>query len=148
MANPIVIRVRNEVRGPVGGAIALWSVVTTWCLVLLIAHPDRHSGAAHTLFWSTVALGVILGVQRRTAMAWIAPMVAWAVAWLPVWIAFVVREGFLPGVFVGAVAAAGGWILFGAAITPILFVLSTLVRLIARPFRRSRDVTIISPRDR
>ena len=148
MANPIVIRVRNEVRGPVGGAILVWAIVATWSLVLLIAHPDHHSGAAHTLFWSTIVLGVILGVQRRTAMAWIAPVVTWSVAWLPVWIAFMFRDGFLPGVFIGAVASAAGWILFGAATTPILFVVSTVVRLILRPFRRTSDVTIIRPNDR
>lgn len=148
MANPVVIRVRREVRGPVGGAIVLWSIVATWCLVLLIAHPNRHSGAAHTLLWSTVALGGILGIQRRTAMAWIAPMVAWSLAWLPVWIAFMFRDGFLPGVFIGAVASAGGWIVFGAATTPILFVVSAVLRLILRPFRHESDVTIIGPRDR
>lgn len=126
----------------------LWAIVATWSLVLLIAHPDRHSGAAHTLWWSTVVLGGVLGVQRRTAMAWIAPMVTWSLAWLPVWIAFMFRDGFLPGVFIGAVASAGGWIVFGAATAPILFVVSTVVRLLLRPFRRHDDVTIIGPRDR
>ena len=143
----MIIRVRREVRGPVGGAIVVWALVVAWCLVALIAHPSRHSGAAHTLVWSTVALGVILGIQRRTAMSWVAPIVAWSVAWLPVWIAFMFRDGFFPGVFIGAVAAAGGWIVFVAATTPILFLVSAIIRLALRPFRRESDVTIISPRD-
>ena len=147
MANPAVVYIRKEaryVRGPVGGVIAIWAVIMTWCLVRLVAHPTQHAGVA--VFWWTVALGVILGVQRRTAMSWIAPLVAWAFAWLPIWIAFIVRSGWWPGFVYGGLAASFGWIVFFVETGAILFAVSAVVRFALRPFRRRRDVVIIDPK--
>jgi len=145
MANPIIVRAQRDVRGPVGGAIVVWSVVSTWSLFLLVAHREWHSGAAATAVWSTVALGVILGIQRRTAMAWIAPAVAWSLSWLPLGIACMFRFGVWRGLLTGAVVAVGGWIVVSTAQAAVLFAVSTLVRVLLRPFRRRHDVVIIDP---
>jgi len=149
MANPAVVYIRQEarnVRGPVGGIIAIWAVIVTWCLVRWVAHPALQNGAA--VLWWTVALGVVLGVQRRTAMSWIAPLAAWSIAWLPIWIAYIVRSGWWPGFVYGALAAAFGWIVFFVETGAILFFVSAVVRFAIRPFRRKSDVVIIGPRDR
>jgi hypothetical protein len=145
MANSIVVRVRRDVRGPVGGVIVLWSVVSTWSLFVLVAHREWNSAAAHTAVWSTVLLGVILGVQRRTAMAWIAPAVAWSLSWLPLAIACMFRFGFWRGLLAGAVVAVGGWIVVSTAQVAVLFTVSTVIRVALRPFRRRDDVVIIDP---
>ena len=148
MANPIVVRVRRDVRGPVGGAIVVWSVISTWSLFVLVAHREWHSGAAMTAFWSTVILGVILGIQRRTGMAWIAPAVAWSISWLPLAIACMFRFGWWRGLLAGAVVAVGGWTVVSTAQVATLFTVSTVVRITLRPFRRRDDVVIIDPQPR
>jgi hypothetical protein len=111
----------------------------------MIATPTPSPTARAIAFWATVALGVILGLQRRSGMSFIAPIVLWMVAWFPQWIGWMVRDGFLKGFFIGGAVALTGWLPLGAGESVVLYLVSTVVRFLSRPFRRTRDVVIIGP---
>lgn len=154
MANAVVFRVREQTRGPVGGVILLWAAVQAVCWGLMVRSghvlSSHVSGAEQVWFWSTVALGVVLGIRRRTGTSFTAPLVAAIFNVVPTYVGFLLstKHGFVSGFLLATGYVVLGWLGLGALQAGLLFLTSLLTKLLVSPFRRTRDVTVIGPGER
>lgn len=96
----------------------------------------------------TVLLGIYLGWQRRSGAVFFAPIVSWFFAWPPLWLATIIHEGFIKGLFKGFFLVTFGWALIGGAEFVVLFLTSSAVRLL-RSMRNTSgpDVVVFGPED-
>ena len=142
----LFIQVKDRTRGNVSTAMVLWAVAMA---VVLFLHEARW-GDPTKVVWTgvgvTLLFGFYLGWRRRVAAVFVAPMISWAFAWFPLWIAAMIRDGFLRGLVAGLFWVTIGWI--GIALLEFLglFVSSLLVRWL-RPNPRDveSDVIVFGP---
>ena len=91
-------------------------------------------------------LGLYLGWKRRSAAAFVAPLVSWLFAWFPVLVAAMIRRGVVVGFFDGVITVTIGWIGIGFVEFAWLSIVAFLVRLVrGGPDRKEPEVLIISP---
>jgi hypothetical protein len=145
-----VVQVRQRARGDVSAAMVVWSLAMTVVLAAWEISPASDGRAALWGVAATAVFGVYLGWRRRGAAVFVAPLVSWSFAWLPLWIAAMVRHGFLKGLFVGLFLITVGWLVIGTLEFLSLGAVTLLVRSVrgGGPGPGERDVTIFGPDDR
>jgi len=144
--NPVFIQVKNRARGNVTAPMIIWSVAMAVVIFMVEASHGAHHEALWVGFGATVLLGAYLGLRRRVAASFIAPLVSWTVAWVPLWIAAMIRDGFLKGLVVGFFWITIGWVLIGGLEFVTLFIVGSFLRLLrGSSGTRERDVIVYGP---
>ena len=145
-----VVQVRQRARGNVSAAMVAWSIVMTVVLAVWEVSPSADGRAALWGVVATALFGVYLGWRRRGAAVFVAPLVSWSFAWLPLWISAMVRHGFIKGLFVGLFLVTVGWIVIGTLEFISLGAVTLLVRSVrgSGPRVGEGDVIIFGPDDR
>jgi hypothetical protein len=141
----VFVQVRNRARGNVTAPMIIWSVVMAVVIFMVEASHGAHHDALWIGFGATALFGIYLGLRRRVAAAFVAPFVSWMFAWFPLWIAAMVRDGFLKGLVVGLFWVTIGWIAIGAFEFATLFVVGSLFRMLRGSGPRDRDVIVYGP---
>lgn len=144
-----VVQVSRRARGHVSAAMILWSLVMTLMLIIWEVSPASDGRALSGGLGATVVFGAYLGWRRRGAAVFVAPLVNWSFAWLPLWLAAMFRHGFVKGLFVGFFLVTFGWVVVGTMEFLTLGGLTLAMRLLRgdrRPLRRD-DVRIFGPTD-
>jgi hypothetical protein len=140
----VVIRAHQRTRGNVTAAMVLWSLAMAVVIFLLETHWTATSSATWAGVGVTVLFGLYLGWQRRIAAVLVAPFVSWFFAWPALWIAAMVHDGFVKGLFVGLFLVTIGWIGIGFTEFVGLGVVAVVTRWL-RGAGRDGDVVIIGP---
>ncbi len=145
-----VVQVRQRARGNVSAAMVLWSLAMTVVLVVWEASPSADGRATLWGFVSSAVFGAYLGWRRRGAAVFIAPLGNWSFAWLPLWIAAMIRHGFVKGIFVGLFLVTVGWLIIGTLEFLTLGALTMVVRSVRGDAPRADDdeVIIFGPDER
>jgi hypothetical protein len=145
-----VVQVRQRARGNVSAAMVVWSLAMTVVLAAWEISPASEGRAALWGVAATAVFGAYLGWRRRGAAVFVAPLVSWSFAWLPLWIAAMVRHGFFKGLFVGLFLITVGWLVIGTLEFLSLGAVTLLVRAIrgGGPGSGDGDVIIFGPDDR
>ena len=127
----------------------VWSLIMAVILVIWEVSPADDGRAVLSGLLATVLFGVYLGWRRRGAAVFVAPMVSWGFAWVPLWIAAMIRHGFLKGLFVGLFLVTVGWIVIGTMEFVSLGAVTFLVRSARGGGPRTNDdeVIIFGPND-
>ena len=145
-----VVLVRQRARDNVSAVMVVWAIVMA--AVLFVWEVSANADARATLagIVATLGFGAYLGWRQRSAAAFVAPMVSWSFAWLPLWIAAMIRHGALKGLFVGFFLITVGWLFIGTLEFLGLGAVSLVVRRLrgGRPPRGDDDVVIFGPDDR
>jgi hypothetical protein len=123
-----VVQVRQRARGNVSVAMVVWSLAMTVVLATWEVSPASDGRAALWGVAATAIFGVYLGWRRRGAAVFVAPLVSWSFAWLPLWIAAMLRHGFIKGLFVGLLLITVGWLVIGTLEFLSLGAVTLLVR--------------------
>jgi len=143
------VQMKDRTRGNVTVPMVLWSIVMA---AVLFLHEARW-GVRSDVVWSgvgaTLLFGAYLGWRRRVAAVFVAPIISWMFAWIPLLIASMIRDGFLRGFFAGVFWVTIGWMLIAFLEFVGLFFSSLVVRAI-RPGGRGRgpDVVVFGPNER
>jgi hypothetical protein len=145
-----VVQVRQRARGNVSAAMVVWSLAMTVVLAAGEISPASDGRAALWGLAATAVFGAYLGWRRRGAAVFVAPMVSWSFAWLPLWIAAMVRHGFFKGLFVGLFLITVGWLVIGTLEFLSLGAVTLLVRSVrgGGPGAGDDEVVIFGPDDR
>lgn len=144
-----VVQVRQRARGNVSAAMIAWSVVMAVVLVIWETRPAADGRAVLSGILATALFGLYLGWRRRGAAVFVAPLVSWSFAWAPLWIAAMIRHGFVKGLFVGFFLVTVGWIVIGT----LEFLSLGAVTLVVRTARGNAagghddEVIIFGPHD-
>ena len=78
-----------------------------------------------------------------------APIASWFFAWPALWLATMIHEGFIKGLFKALFLITIGWFIIGGAQFIVLFTSSSIVRLLRGGRNNSGpDVVIFGPDDR
>ena len=109
----VFIQVKDRARGNVTAPMILWSIVMAVVIFMCEASHGAHHDAIWIGFGATALFGIYLGLRRRVAASFIAPLVSWTLAWIPLWIAAMIRDGFFKGLVVGLFWVTIGWVLIG-----------------------------------
>jgi hypothetical protein len=123
-----VIQVRQRARGNVSAAMLVWSIVMTVVLATWEISPAQDGRVVLWGLLATAVFGLYLGWRRRAAAVFVAPLVSWSFAWLPLWISAMIRHGFIKGIFVGLFLITVGWIVIGTLEFLSLGAVTMLVR--------------------
>jgi hypothetical protein len=144
-----VVQVRQRARGNVSAAMVVWSVAMTVILATWEISRADDGRAVLSGLLATVLFGVYLGWRRRGAAVFVAPMVSWSFAWLPLWISAMIRHGFVKGLFVGFFLVTVGWLVIGTLEFLSLGAVTMLVRSVRGGAPRTGDdeVIIFGPND-
>jgi hypothetical protein len=144
-----VVNVRQQTTSNVSTAMVLWSLAMAAVVVDWEVSPATDGRAVLWGLLGTALFGVYLGWRRRGAAVFVAPLVSWIFAWLPLWIAAMIRHGFVKGLFVGFFLITVGWIVIGTMEFVSLGAVTMLVRsLRGRQSRGDGDgVVIFGPHD-
>jgi hypothetical protein len=139
---------KDRTRSNVSTAMVLWASAMA---VVLFLHEARWGDSAKVVWTGigvTLLFGFYLGWRRRVAAVFVAPLVSWAFAWIPLWVAAMIRDGFVRGLFAGFFWITVGWVLIAALEFLGLFFSSLPVRWL-RPNSRSGgpDVVVFGPND-
>jgi hypothetical protein len=142
-----VVQVRQRARGNVSAAMVVWSLAMTVVLAAWEISPASDGLAALWGIAATAVFGIYLGWRRRGAAVFVAPMVSWSFAWLPLWIAAMIRHGFVKGLFVGLFLITVGWLVIGTLEFLSLGAVTMLVRSVrgGGPGGGDGDVIIFGP---
>ncbi|MBU6494831.1 MAG: hypothetical protein KGR42_00250 [Acidobacteria bacterium] len=141
----VILEWRQRARGHVNAVMIAWAVVMT---VVEVSWELRAGQSASSLLEGALLgalLGAYLGWRRRVGAVFLAPVLNWTIAWLPLWIAAMVRHGLLSGLVVGAVLITVGWILLSALEIAWIGLIALSVRVI-RGGSGEPPVTVIPPR--
>jgi hypothetical protein len=142
----VFIQVKDRARGNVTAPMILWSIVMAVVIFMCEASHGAHHDAIWIGFGATALFGIYLGLRRRVAASFIAPLVSWSVAWIPLWIAAMIRDGFFKGLVVGLFWVTIGWVLIGGLEFATLFIVGSVFRLLrGSSGRRDGDVIVYGP---
>ena len=140
--------IRINPRGRVTRPVALWAMVMAICLFCFEANIGNRAIFLDTALLVTVLLGFYLGWMRRSGTVFFAPIASWFFAWPPLWLATMIHEGFIKGLFKGLFLITFGWIIIGGAEFIVLFTTSTIVRMLrGRKRDNASEVVIFGPDD-
>jgi len=142
----VVFKVRERSRGNVTTPMVLWAIVMTAVIFLL----EARYGSATSVTWTgvavTVLFGIYLGWRRRAAAVFVAPLVSWLFAWPFLWVAALIHDGFIKGLFVGLFLVTVGWIGIGLTELVLLGLVTFVVRALRGSGRgRGPEVVIVGP---
>ena len=146
----MVVVIRQRASGNVSAAMVVWAVAMAVVLFVWEVSAAAHVRAVLAGVVATLVFGAYLGWRQRGAAVFVAPMVSWSFAWLPLWIAAMIHHGALKGLFVGFFLVTVGWLLIGTLEFLWLGAVSVVVRRL-RGSPRGRDgddVVIFGPDDR
>ena len=142
----VVFQVKKHSRGNVTAPMLLWAVVMAVVIFLLESRLGSHDGALWTGVGATVLLGCYLGWRRRGAAVFIAPLVSWLFAWPLLWVAALIYDGFIKGLFVGLFLVTVGWIGIGLTELVSLGLVTFLVRMLrGSGTPKEPDIVIVGP---
>ncbi|MDE3064872.1 MAG: hypothetical protein KGJ36_04285 [Acidobacteriota bacterium] len=143
----VVISIRQRTRGNVTAPMVLWSLAMTVALFLYETRWSSTTLAVEIGVVATVAFGGYLGWRRRAAAVLVAPIVSWFLAWPALWVAAMIRHGFIKGLFVGLFLITIGWIAIGFAEFVGLGAAALAARWLHGSRGQDRDVVIFGPSD-
>ncbi|MGB8195791.1 MAG: hypothetical protein WCF25_02135 [Acidimicrobiales bacterium] len=124
----------------------IWSVVMAVVIFICEASHGAHHDALWIGFGATALFGIYLGLRRRVAASFIAPLVSWTVAWFPLWIAAMIRDGFFKGIIVGLFWVTIGWVLIGGLEFATLFIVGSVFRIVrGSSGRQDGNVIVYGP---
>ena len=124
-------------------------MVMAICLFCFEANIGNRGTFRNVALLVTVLLGFYLGWMRRGGTVFFAPIASWFFAWPPLWLATMIHEGFIKGLFKGLFLITFGWIIIGGAQFAVLIVTSSAVRLVRGKRNQSEsDVVIFGPDER
>jgi hypothetical protein len=124
-------------------------MVMAICLFCFEANIGNRGTFRNVALLVTVLLGFYLGWMRRGGAVFLAPIASWFFAWPPLWLATMIHEGFIKGLFKGLFLITFGWIIIGGAQFAVLIVTSSAVRLVRGNRNQSEsDVVIFGPDER
>ena len=142
----MVFQVRQRTGGNVTIPMLLWAVVMAVVIFLLESRWGSRVGAIWVGVVATVLLGVYLGWRRRAAAVFVAPLVSWLFAWPLLWVAALIYDGFIKGLFVGLFLVTIGWVGIGFAEVVMLGLVTLVVRVLRGSGHRGEpDVVILGP---
>jgi hypothetical protein len=142
----VFVQVKSRARGNVTATMIVWSIVMAVVIFMVEASHGAHHDALWVGFGATALFGFYLGLRRRLAAAFVAPLVSWSFAWIPLWIAAMIRDGFFKGLVVGLFWVTVGWVMIGGIEFITIFVVGSFIRIFrgsARP--REGDVIVYGP---
>lgn len=148
MARSVVLRVREQSRGPIGLLLVIWAIVQSigWLGML-------HDLALTPRWWhlwvgSNLVFGLLVGIRRRMGAIFSGPLIASLMNVIPTFVGFqlALNHGILWGL-TGATLyyLLFGWLVYGAVQLAVLLAGAVVGRLLSAPFRRTSDVVIIGP---
>ena len=143
----IVFQVQQRSKGKVSGPMTLWALIVAVSLSCIQLHTEDNTVFVETALVATMFLGVYLGWQRLGGSVFIAPLVSWAFAWPPLWIAAMIHDGFVVGLFKGLFLITFGWVVIGGAELVVLIVASTIIRMFRSRATSQDEVVIFGPHD-
>jgi hypothetical protein len=138
----VFVQVKGRARGNVTATMIIWSIVMAVVIFMVEASHGAHHDALWVGFGATALFGIYLGLRRRVAAAFVAPMVSWTIAWIPLWIAAMVRDGFFKGLIVGLFWVTIGWVMIGGIEFVTLFIIGGFIRMF-RGSSKPRDGHVI-----
>jgi len=143
MSDVRAIRLRGSTRRGVSGFLLIDAVASTY---LLCRGVEKHNvmGQLGVLALVSLAAGVIFGLRARLVTIWLAPVITWGVAVVPVLVTEVLVRGFVHGVVNAAVTMSLGWIVIGLTQSVCLAVTAIPLTLL-RQRRQNDEVTILRP---
>ncbi len=142
----MIVRVKERTRGNVTAPMVVWSLAIAVVLFMLEARLGSESSVTWVGIGATALFGAYLGWHRRVAAAFVAPIVSWLVAWFPLVVASMIRDGFFKGLVVGLFWITVGWALIAMMEFVWLFLVATLVRMLrGSSGPRDRDVIVFGP---
>ncbi len=145
MASRYVYRLREESRGKAGAILFLWALVVTYGACRLIVANGRHSSAGEwAILGASLTTGVLLGYRRRLGAVWIAPVILYPIAFVPVLASNWVAHGFVGGLVRSFLELSFLWPLVAAGVVALLLVTALPLRLLVSS-RRQSDVVIYGP---
>ncbi len=119
--------------------MTIWAITMAGVLFCL----EARVGAPHTVLGVGVGLSIVLGAmlgwRRRVAAVFVAPFVSWLWAWVPLWIAAMIHDGFFGGLAIGFFLVTAGWLGIGLLEVATL----GLVALAVRALRGGGEDSII-----
>jgi hypothetical protein len=142
----VVFEVRKRTRGNVTTPMVLWALVMAVVIFLLESRLADQSATVWAGVVATALLGIYLGWRRRSPAVFVAPIVSWLFAWPLLWVAAMIHDGFVKGLFVGLFLITIGWIGIGVTEFVWLGLVTLLVRSLRGSGPRGPDVVIIGPR--
>jgi len=141
--------IRVNPRGKVSRPVALWAMLMAVALFCFEANIGDRGTSSNAGLLITVLLGIYLGWQRSGGAVFFAPIASWFFAWPALWLATMIHEGFIKGLFKGLFLITIGWFIIGGAQFIVLFTSSSIVRLLRGGRNNSGpDVVIFGPDDR
>ena len=142
----MVFQVRERARGNVTAPMMLWASVMAVVIFVVEANRNKQPDAIWAGVIATALFGIYLGWRRRGAAVFIAPLVSWIFAWVPLWIAAMIHHGFVKGLFVGLFLVTIGWIGIGFLEFFGLGIVTFVVRIFRGPSNtRGPDVVVFGP---
>ena len=142
------VLIRINPRGRVTRPVTLWAMVMAICLFCFEANIGNRGTFRNVALLVTVILGIYLGWMRRSGTVFFAPIVSWFFACPPLWLATMIHEGFIRGLFKGLFLITFGWVLIGGAEFVVLLVSSSVVRLFrGRAIHSRPDVVVFGPNE-
>ena len=125
--------VRERIERGRSIALYLWAVV----MAAVLFDVEVGASGARTASWvgvaATALLGLYLGWTRRFPTVFVAPLVSWLVAWLPLLVASMIHHGPFSGIWIGLATVTVGWIGIGGAEFLWLALVAGAVRMIRGP---------------
>ncbi len=142
----VFVQVKGRARGNVTATMIIWSIVMAVVIFMVEASHGAHHDALWVGFGATALFGIYLGLRRRVAAAFVAPLVSWTIAWIPLWVAAMVRDGFFKGLIVGLFWVTIGWVMIGGIEFVTLFIVGGFIRLFRGSSKpRDGDVIVYGP---
>jgi hypothetical protein len=144
----VVFQVRERSRGNVTFSMMLWATAMAAVLFLVESRLANRADTVWAGIGATALFGVYLGWRRRAAAVFVAPFVSWLFAWFPLWVAAMIHDGALRGLFWGLFLVTVGWILIGFVEFAWLGAVAFFVRSLRGPSGRGdAKVVIFGPDD-
>ena len=136
---------RQRTRSGVSGPTVVWALGMTFVLCTLMVRTTNHHLATYVGIALCVVYGAVLGWQHRMSTVFVAPIISWFFAWVPLWVVEIISRGFFHGFFAGLFWDTIGWLLIGTGEFFIVGAVATAVRLVRGPAKDDATVTIIDP---
>ncbi len=126
--------------------MVLWAVAMAVILFFFRATAKTSGDALLAGIVVTFVFGAYLGWRRRVAAVFVAPLISWMFAWIPLIVASMIRDGIVGGFFVGIFWASVGWLFIAFLEFLGLFVSAMAIRAL-RPSGgpSGPDVTLFGP---